>query len=56
VVVENKAGAGGTIGLQEAARASNEGYDMVMGQVDNMIIAPAIQKTGNVDPSRTSRP
>ena len=32
------------IGLQEAARARNEGYDIVMGQVDNLVIAPAIQK------------
>ena len=44
VIVENKAGAGGTIGLIEAARANNEGYDLVMGQADNLIIAPAIQK------------
>jgi tripartite-type tricarboxylate transporter receptor subunit TctC len=56
IVVENKAGAGGTIGLQEAARAPNEGYDMVMGQADNMIIAPAIQKTGNVDPIKDLTP
>jgi tripartite-type tricarboxylate transporter receptor subunit TctC len=56
VVVENKAGAGGIIGLQEAARASNEGYDIVMGQVDNMVIAPAIQKTGNIDPAKDLTP
>ena len=56
VVVENKAGAGGMIGLQEAARASNEGYDMVMGQVDNMVIAPAIQKTGQLNPVKELTP
>jgi len=56
VVVENKAGAGGIIGLTEAARASNEGYDIVMGQVDNMVIAPAIQKTGNIDPVKDLTP
>src|ERR1700741_3747746 len=50
VVIENKAGAGGMIGLQEAARARNDGYDIVMGQVDNMVIAPAVQRTGIVDP------
>jgi tripartite-type tricarboxylate transporter receptor subunit TctC len=49
VIVENKAGASGTIGLIEAARASNEGYDIVMGQADNMIIAPAIQKNVPID-------
>ena len=26
-------------------RAGNEGYDMVMGQADNLVIAPAIQKS-----------
>ena len=56
VVVENKAGAGGMIGLQDAARANNEGYDIVMGQVDNMVIAPAIQKTGNLAPAKDLTP
>ena len=42
IVIENKAGAGGMIGLQEAAHAKNDGYDIVMGQVDNMVIAPAV--------------
>lgn len=56
IVVENKAGAGGMIGLQEAARAKNDGYDIVMGQVDNMIIAPAVQKTGTLDPVKELTP
>jgi tripartite-type tricarboxylate transporter receptor subunit TctC len=56
IVVENKAGAGGMIGLQEAARAHNEGYDIVMGQVDNMVIAPAVQRTGILDPVKDLTP
>jgi hypothetical protein len=28
------------IGLAEAAKASPEGYDIVMGQADNVVIAP----------------
>ena len=56
VVVENKAGAGGMIGLQEASKARNEGYDMVMGQVDNMVIAPAVQRTGLLDPVKDLTP
>ena len=56
VVVENKAGAGGMIGLQEAAKAKNEGYDIVMGQVDNMVIAPAVQRTGLLDPVKDLTP
>ena len=56
IVVENKAGAGGMIGLQEASKARNEGYDIVMGQVDNMVIAPAVQRTGLLDPAKDLTP
>jgi tripartite-type tricarboxylate transporter receptor subunit TctC len=56
VIVENKAGAGGTIGLVEAVRAPNEGYDMVMGQADNLIIAPAVQKNPGLDPLKDLTP
>jgi len=52
VVVENKAGAAGTIGLVEASRAPAEGYDMVIGQADNMIIAPATLKNPGLDPAK----
>jgi len=56
IVVENKAGAGGTIGLVEAVRAPNEGYDMVMGQADNLIIAPAVQKNPGLEPLKDLTP
>ncbi len=52
IVVENKAGAAGTIGLVEAARAPNEGYELVIGQADNMIIAPATLKNPGLDPAK----
>lgn len=56
VVVENKAGAGGMIGLADAARSANEGYDIVMGQVDNMVVAPAIQKGAAIAPAKDLTP
>ncbi len=40
VVTENRAGAGGTIGLASAARSTPGGYQLVMGQVDNLAVAP----------------
>ena len=44
IVVENKAGASGMLGLAEAAKAGSDGHDLVLGQADNLVIAPAIQK------------
>ena len=52
VVPDNRGGAGGTIGLAEAARAKPTGYDIVMGQKDNMIVAPWIYPQVNYDPSK----
>ena len=40
VIPDNRGGAGGTIGIAEAARAAPTGYDMVMGQKDNLVVAP----------------
>ena len=44
IVPENKAGAGGTIGISEAAKAPANGYDMVMGQKDNLVLGPYLYK------------
>ena len=44
VIVDNKAGAGGTVGLADVARARNEGYDLVVGQKDNLILSPWLMK------------
>jgi tripartite-type tricarboxylate transporter receptor subunit TctC len=52
VVADNRAGAGGTIGIAEAARAAPTGYDMVMGQKDNMVVAPWLYKHLSYDPTR----
>lgn len=50
VVPDNRAGAGGTIGIAEAARAQPTGYDLVMGQKDNMVVAPWLYKKLAYDP------
>jgi tripartite-type tricarboxylate transporter receptor subunit TctC len=44
VVADNKAGAGGTIGIGEAVKAAPTGYDLVMGQKDNLVIGPWLYK------------
>jgi len=56
IVVENKAGAGGTLGLTEAARAAPDGYTIVMGQADNMVVAPALQKNLAINPAKDLAP
>jgi tripartite-type tricarboxylate transporter receptor subunit TctC len=52
VVPDNRAGAGGTIGIAEAARAAPTGYEMVMGQKDNMVVAPWLYKNLSYEPTR----
>ena len=44
VVPDNKPGAGTALGLAEAARASNAGYDLVVGQTDNVTLIPLLMK------------
>jgi len=52
VVADNRAGAGGTIGITEAVKAAPSGYDLVMGQKDNLVIGPWLYKNLPWDPTR----
>ncbi|OYT91383.1 MAG: LacI family transcriptional regulator [Burkholderiales bacterium PBB3] len=52
VVPDNKAGAGGTIGIAEAIKAAPTGYDMVMGQKDNLVVAPWLYGNLSWDPTK----
>ena len=56
VVPENKAGAGGTIGISDAVKAAPTGYDMVMGQKDNLVLGPYLYKNLPWDPVRDLTP
>ena len=44
IVPDNRAGAGGTLGITEAARGKPDGHDMVMGQKDNLVVGPWLYK------------
>lgn len=50
VVIENKAGASGTIGTHEAARAAPDGYTLTMGTTTTHAIAPAAYSKLPYDP------
>jgi tripartite-type tricarboxylate transporter receptor subunit TctC len=49
VVVENRAGAGGTIGALSVARAKPDGYTLIFGTGAEMLINPVTRKTASYD-------
>jgi tripartite-type tricarboxylate transporter receptor subunit TctC len=56
MVVDNRPGAGGNIGLDAAAKSQPDGYTLVMGQTSNLAIAPALQKKLPYDPQKDLAP
>lgn len=52
VVVENKAGAGGLIATQEEARASADGYTLLLSTGAQMAIEPALNAKAGYDPMK----
>lgn len=56
IVMENKAGASGSIGITEAVKAAPTGYDLVMGQADNLAVIPLLNKAVTYDPVKDLQP
>ena len=50
VVVDNRPGAGGTIGSAQVAKASPDGYTLLLGSSGTISSAPAVFKTISYDP------
>ena len=56
VPIENRGGAGGTIGLEYAARLPADGYAIAMGGSSNLAVAPSLYKKLSYDPQRDFSP
>src|SRR5258708_2969609 len=55
-VVENRAGAGGALGTEAAAKATPDGYTLVMGTIGPLAISPALYSKLAYDPVRDFAP
>jgi len=55
-VVENKGGAGGSIGATEAARAAPDGYTLLMGHIGTLAVNPSLYPDLAYDPMRSFAP
>jgi tripartite-type tricarboxylate transporter receptor subunit TctC len=52
VIVENRAGAGGTIGSAQVAKSSPDGYTLLLGSSGTISAAPAVFKNISYDPAK----
>jgi tripartite-type tricarboxylate transporter receptor subunit TctC len=50
VVIDNRAGAGGGLGADIAAKSAPDGYNIVLGQDGNIVIGPAVRTKQLYDP------
>ena len=56
VIIENRAGASGTIGTEAAARAAADGYTLFMGTLGNLAVNKHLYPKMTVDPLRDFAP
>src|SRR5882672_2719735 len=55
-VIENKPGAGGNLGVEQAVRSPADGYTLVIGQTSNLAINPALYAKLPYDPLKDLLP
>lgn len=56
VVVENKVGAGGTVGSKAVAAMPADGYTLLLGSSGPMVVAPSLYKNAGYDPRKDFEP
>ncbi|WP_128080105.1 Bug family tripartite tricarboxylate transporter substrate binding protein [Roseicella frigidaeris] len=55
-VLENRSGAGGTIGAQFVARAAADGHTLLFGTTSSFVIAPFVYREAGYDPAASFAP
>jgi tripartite-type tricarboxylate transporter receptor subunit TctC len=56
IVVDNRAGAGGTVGTKAAAKSDPDGYTLLLGYTGTLAIAPSLYKNAGYDPRKDFAP
>lgn len=56
VIIENRAGAGGTVGTSAVTRAAADGYTLLWGGTSSMVVAPALYPNLQYDPVKSFTP
>jgi tripartite-type tricarboxylate transporter receptor subunit TctC len=56
VVIENRPGAGGSIGAEAAARAAPDGYTLLMGHIGTLAVNPSLYPKLGYDPLKSFVP
>ncbi len=56
VVVENRGGAGGTLGAEVAAKSPPDGYTLLMGHIGTLAVAPSLYPKLPYDPLKSFAP
>lgn len=56
VVIDNRAGAGGTVGVDQASKAPPDGYTIVMGTFGSVLVANSLYKKLDYNPLRDLAP
>src|SRR5262247_4003583 len=56
IVIDNRPGAGGTIGARAVAESEPDGYTLLLGNTSTLVISPLIYKNVNYDPVKGFAP
>jgi tripartite-type tricarboxylate transporter receptor subunit TctC len=55
-IVENRPGAGGTVGSQAVAQSAADGYTLLLGSTSSLAMAPSLYKSLGYDPRKSFAP